>query len=119
MFKKLMMLILLSVISTTPSLLVADVSTTKLNPATKIPNHSTDIPASLADINRSAKIVLASNDVNAIQDLNKGSKQADNASDKVVVSKEAAGVISSISPQLWLILAALCCFVLRSNRQGI
>lgn len=108
MFKKMMMFVLLSLISTAPIAVLAEVGgTAQIRIAVKV--------ASAGKIADTTPVIrLASNDIVQAQEA-----VARNVANKNTVTEKPAAEISKIPPQTWLVLTALFCFVMRSSRRVV
>lgn len=108
MCKKMMMFVLLGLISTPSMAALAGVGdATKIDSVAKIAST-----VNIADAK--PVITLASSDIVQIQETG-----ARNIVNKNAVSEQPATGLSKIPPQVWLILAALFCFVMRSSRRVV
>jgi len=113
MLKRLIIVIVFSVFSiATIAPLAGMSSATPMNkPATVV--------KSLNAANKAPVILLAANDVALLQDIPVESTRTNNLSVKQTAPVETTNVLSDIPAQAWLILAALCCFVMRSSRRVV
>lgn len=101
MVKKMMVLVLVSIISALPMIALAGSGATQMAATAKV-SDSTPV------------IRLASNDVVQMQEAGNRS-----VADKKVAADGSAAPLSKIPPQAWLILTALFCFVMRSSRRTV
>lgn len=107
MLKKMMMVVLLGVFSTMPVLALAVINdATKITTATKVDN-------AIKTGDARPVIRLASNDITQMSEVS-----TKNVVGKNVMSATATES-SRIPPQVWLILTALICFVMRSSRRVV
>lgn len=112
MFKKMMVFMLLSMISTVSTTVLADVSS-----VAKIGSN--------LKVNDAAPVIrLAVNDVAQLQGIDTANLNVRNMSEKNATSdKSTVGSppveLTTVPPQIWLMLAALFCFVMRSSRRSV
>ena len=117
MFKKLVVLMLLSVISTASMKVLANVNVAKITVTSKI--------GSKVNINDAAPVIrLAVNDVTQLQSIDTANVSIGNIADKNSDSNQPIVGLSrfelnKMPAQVWLILIGLFCFVMRSNRRSV
>lgn len=107
----------LSAISAMPvAVLAVGDGTIQLNATVKVVQH-------LNADSKSPAMMLAANDVMQLQSVSVESNNVRNDSHhgdvKLIDSKKSLNVLSSIPPQVWLVLTALFCFVMRSSRRVV
>ncbi|MES2580944.1 MAG: hypothetical protein V4552_10385 [Pseudomonadota bacterium] len=108
MFKKVMMFVLLNVFLAMPVAVLAGVGdAAQIRSAAKVANA-----VKIADA--MPVIRLTSNDIVQMQETG-----ARNTINKNAVSEQSATELSKVPSQVWLILTALFCFVMRSSRRVV
>ena len=118
MFKKLVLLILLSVISTASMKVLANVNNvTKITATSKIRSN--------VKINEVTPVIrLAVNDVTQLQGVDTSNLSVRNIADKNADSDKPFVELSNFElnkmpAQVWIILIGLFCFVMRSSRRSV